>query len=262
VIDRFHLALWLQPHLVAIALCGARVVPVCFLCPLFGGQSAPTTVRLGLALALAGSVHLAGGVTAPVEAGTAWGLGGFALRELFFGATIGFVSALPFDAARMGGRFIDLFRGTSAEAALPSAGTRESATGDGLHQLLVALVSSGAVFPIALSALWRTFGLVKLGAYVPTESATMQVVGLASGALATALAIGAPIAGVALAADLALGIASRAAPQMRLNDVGVPLRILGGGALLWLAVGVMCERLLASAASIDGALYSVLRVAR
>jgi flagellar biosynthesis protein FliR len=262
VIDRFHLALWLQPHLAAVALCAARVLPVCFLCPLFGGQAAPTTVRLGLALALAGSLHIAGGVVAPVDADSAWALGGLALRELFFGATIGLVSALPFDAARMGGRFIDLFRGTSAEAALPSAGTRESATGDGLQQLMVALAASGLVFPIILSALWRTFGVVKLGAYVPTEAATLQVVGLAGAALATALAIGAPIAGVTLAADLALGIASRAAPQMRLNDAGAPLRILGGGALLWLAIGIICERLLASAATTEGALNAVLGAAR
>jgi type III secretion protein T len=49
---------------------------------------------------------------------------------------------------------------------------------------------------------------------------------------------------------------------MRLNDAGAPLRILGGGALLWLAIGVICERLLASAASTEGALNAVLGAAR
>ena len=67
------------------------------------------------------------------------------MKELTYGTSVGLIAALPFDAARMGGRFIDLFRGTSAEASLPVAGTRESATGDGLYQLLVALVVTGGL---------------------------------------------------------------------------------------------------------------------
>jgi len=80
--------------------------------------------------------------------------------------------------------------------------------------------------------------------------------------VATGLAIGAPVAALALAVDLALGLASRAAPQMRLQEVGTPLKILGGGALLWLSVGLVCERLLGSVLATDGALHAVLEVAR
>jgi flagellar biosynthesis protein FliR len=162
----------------------------------------------------------------------------------------------------MGGRFIDLFRGTSAEASLPVAGSRESAAGDALYQLLVALVVTGGLFPIVLSGLLRGFGVVGLGAFVPSEAATLHVVTLAGGAMATGLAVGAPVAGAVLAVDCLMGMASRAAPQVNLQELGAPLRILGGGALLWLGVGVICERLLAGVMGLEGALLLLAELAR
>src|SRR5439155_10975845 len=127
--------------------------------------------------------------------------------------------SLPFDAARMGGKFVDLFRGSSAEAALPHAGSRESATGDGLYQLLVAMVATGTVMPLILKALFHSYAVVQLGAFVHTESAAMHVVTLAGVALSAGLAVGAPVAASAMAVDCIMGLASRAAPQMHLQDV-------------------------------------------
>jgi type III secretion protein T len=187
---------------------------------------------------------------------------GLAMRELLFGTTIGLISALPFDAARMGGRFTDLFRGSSAEAALPVAGTRESAAGDGLYQLLVALVVAGAGFPVVLGSLWHSFGAVRLGGYLPTETAVLEVAGLVGTALATGLAIGAPIAATVLAIDCTLGLASRFASQVNLQEVGAPLRILGGGAVLWLGIGVLCERLLAGVFASEGAIRALTEIAQ
>jgi flagellar biosynthetic protein FliR/type III secretion protein T len=244
----------LGPHIVSVALCASRLVPVAFLCPLLGGEAAPTTVKLSLVLSLSLFLHgVAGvGLAAPVESPVT--LVALVLKELAYGSSVGLIAALPFDAARMGGRFIDLFRGTSSEASLPFAGIRESATGDGLYQLLVVLAVTGGLFPVVLSGLLRGFEVVKLGAFVPSEAATLYVVMLAGSAMATGLAVGAPVAAAALTVDCLVGLASRAAPQMNLRELGVPLKILGGGALLWLGVGILCERLLSGVADLEGAL--------
>ena len=239
----------LGPHVVAVALCAARLVPIAFLCPLLGGQAAPTTVRLGLVLALSLFLHLEAGVQFSGTVETPVVMAALVVRELAYGVSVGLVSALPFDAARMGGRFIDLFRGTSAEASLPLAGSRESAAGD-------------ALFPVVLSALLRGFGVVRLGAFVPTEASALQVVVMVGGAMATGFAVGAPVAAASLAVDGFLGMASRAAAQVNLQESGAPLRILGGGALLWLGVGLLCERLLAGVASTEGALALLGEVSR
>jgi type III secretion protein T len=252
----------LGPSVVAVALCSARLMPVAFLCPLLGGQAAPTTVKLAVVLSLALFLHHVAGVALPVPVESPLQLAALAMKELTYGMSVGLVAALPFDAARMGGRFIDLFRGTSAEASLPVAGTRESATGDALYQLLIGLVVTGGLMPVVLSGLVRGFEWVRLGAYVPTEAAVMHVVGLAGGAMATGLAVGAPIAAVVMAVDCLVGMVSRAAPQVNLQEVGAPLRILAGGALLWLGVGILCERLLASFLSVESALFQLGEVAR
>jgi type III secretion protein T len=252
----------LRPDILVVALCSARLVPIAFLCPLLGGQATPVTVRLALVLGLALFLRLEAGVELVSPEVSSLELGALAAREVAYGTSVGLVAALPFDAARMGGRFIDLFRGTSAEASLPAAGSRESATGDGLYHLLVALVVSGGLFPLVISGVLRGFSAVPLGAFVPSESATLHVALLAGGAMATGLAVGAPVAAAVMAVDCFLGLASRVAPQLNLQEVGAPLRILGGGALLWLGTGVLCERLLAGVLSTEGALAVLGEVAR
>ncbi len=248
----------LAPHLVAVALCGARLLPVAFLCPMLGGTSAPTTVRLGVTLSLAVALHGAGGVAPVAPVTDAWAFSGLAVRELALGLAMGLVASLPFDAARIGGRLVDLFRGSSAEAALPVAGTREAASGDALYQLLVAMVAAGGAFPIVVGSLWRSFGVVRLGAYVPSEAGALQIASLVGTAMATGLAVGAPVAGAVMAVDCFLGLASRAAPQFPLTELGAPLRIVGGGAVLWLSVGLVSDRLLAGVLASEGTLRALL----
>jgi flagellar biosynthesis protein FliR len=250
------------PHVVVVALCGARLLPVAFLCPLWGGQATPTTVRLSVVLSLALFLHWEAGVSlsSPVE--TPALLAVYAVKELSYGTAVGLVAALPFDAARMGGRFIDLFRGTSAEASLPVTGSRESASGELLHQLLVCGVLSGGWMPLVLSGLARGFGWVPLGASVPSEEMGMQVAGLVGSAMATGFAVGAPVAAATMTVDCLLGTVSRAAPQMNLQDVGAPVRILAGGALLWWGVGLLCERLLTDFSSVEDTLSRLAQVAR
>jgi type III secretion protein T len=252
----------LRPDILVVALCSARLVPIAFLCPLLGGQATPVTVRLALVLGLALFLRLEAGVALVSPEVSPWELGALAAREVAYGTSVGLIAALPFDAARMGGRFIDLLRGTSAEASLPVAGSRESATGDGLYHLLVALVVSGGLFPLVLSGLLRGFAAVPLGAFLPSEGAALHVVLLAGGAMATGLAVGAPVAAAVLAVDCFLGLASRVAPQLNLQEAGAPLKVLGGGALLWLGAGVLCERLLAGVLSTEGALAALGEVAR
>lgn len=232
----------LQPHVVAVALVASRLLPVAFLCPLFGGTHAPTHVKLGIVLALSLFIHGAGGVQGPAI-GDVFTFAGLAAQEILFGMSLGLVAALPFDAARIGGRFIDLFRGSSAEAALPMAGSKEAATGDALYHLLLALGSAGVVLPMMLGALTKSYALVGAGGFHHTEDVALHLAGMVGAAFATGFAIGAPIAALQLAIDACLGLASRASPSMNLQETGAPLRILGGGAVVWLMIGVIAARL-------------------
>lgn len=248
-----------EPHVVSVAIISTRLLPIAFLCPVFGGQLTPTTVKLGLVLSLAIFAHVAGGISA--QAGSTLELAGLAFRELTVGTVIGVLASLPFDAARIGGRFIDTFRGSSAEAALPLTGSREAAAGDLLYQTLVACVAT-ATLPFVLSAITRSFVLAPVGSFQHTEAGALTVVGLVGSAFGTGLALGAPIAGVSLLVDALVGFASRAVPNMNLQDVGSPLRILAGGAVLWLTFGALIDRLLDEVARNTDGLRTVLELGR
>ena len=83
--SNLDLAAWkplLAPHVVSVALCGARLIPVALLCPLLGGISAPTSVRLGVALSFGLAVHFAGGLTVGAVPHSAWVMAGWMLKEL------------------------------------------------------------------------------------------------------------------------------------------------------------------------------------
>lgn len=244
----------LGPHVLAMALISSRLMPVVFLCPLFGGAAAPMHVKLGVVLALSAFVHLACGIEAPPGITEAIDYVGLAVKEIILGMTMGLVASLPFDAARMGGRFIDTFRGSSAEAALPFAGSKEAATGDAIYHLLLALSASGLTMPLWLSTLVRSFSWVSLGLFSHHEAVALQVVTLTGTAFATGLAVSAPIAALCLVIDALVGLAARAAPSMNLSELGLPLRILGGGAVIWLSVGLIAERFVSFSDGMTGAL--------
>jgi flagellar biosynthesis protein FliR len=231
-----------RPELLAWAIASMRVLPLSLLCPVLGGRLVPAPVRLAVAGTLGLALRpLAGGAPpGALEALVRCG------REAAVGLVVGIGAALPFDAARIGGRLIDLVRGTSAEAALPVAGHHESATGDVLHQLLVSLALAGGALPVLVHALARSYVLVPAGST------------LAGVALATGLAVAAPVVALSWATDAAVGIVLRAAPGLPANELATPVRILGGGTVLWLSLGLVSERMLRWVLSPGGWLLEVL----
>lgn len=228
-----------RPELLAWAIASMRVLPVTLLCPMLGGQLVPAPVRL----VVAGTLGLA---LRPLACGTPVGVFEVFVRcgrEAAVGLLVGMAAALPFDGARMGGRLIDLVRGTSAEAALPVAGHRESATGDLLHQLLVSLALAGGALPVLVRALARSYALVPAGNAL-AGNGPLSVARLVCVALATGLAVAAPVVALSWATDAAVGIALRAAPGLPATELTTPVRILGGGTVLWLSLGLVADRML------------------
>ncbi len=249
-----------RPHVLPVALLLARFVPSAFLTPMLGGQVAPAPARLALCLAFALHAHLGGDVWAdPALGADLMSAVAAAARELFAGTAIAVIASLPFDAARMGGRFLDTFRGANAEASLPATGSREAATGDFLHQLLTALVFAGPLYRVLATSLITSVQAAPLGLSAPFDTQPLlELVLLRAGAaLATGLAIGAPAAAVSMLVDLALGVLARVAPSMALKELGAPAKLLAGGAAILFALGTISGRLLTeisqAAATVDRA---------
>lgn len=235
-----------RPELLAWGLASMRVLPVTLLCPVIGGQLVPAPVRL----AVAGALGLALRPLAGVVPGPSLEVLGRCAREAAVGLLVGMGAALPFDAARIGGRLVDLVRGTSAEAALPGVGHREAATGDLLHQLLLSLALAAGALPVLVRAVARSYALVPLGGEL-ADAGALAIARLVGVALATGLAVAAPVVALSWGTDAAVGLTLRAAPGLAATELATPVRILGGGTVLWLSLGLVAERLLGFALSAE-----------
>ncbi len=229
------------PSLWNVALCALRLAPITYLCPILGGVALPGTVRLGCVLSLALALSLSG-AQSDVVLGSASVLAQAAVRELLAGVAIGWISSLPFEGARMGGKLADLFRGTSAEAALPGAGSSDSASAEGFYRLAVALAASGLAFPQIVAVLWRSYRWIPIGGFEAGSSATLNLPELATAMVTTGLAVSAPVLAVTLGIEALIALVSRVAPGIPLIEASAPTRILGGGAVLWLGLGLIAQR--------------------
>ena len=235
-----------RPELLAWGLASMRVLPVPLLGPGLGGPLVPAPVRL----AVAGALGLALRPLAGVVPGPSLEVLGRCAREAAVGLLVGMGAALPFDAARIGGRLVDLVRGTSAEAALPGVGHREAVTGDLLYQLLVSLALAAGALPVLVRAVARSYALVPLGGGL-ADAGALAIARLVGVALATGLAVAAPVVALSWATDAAVGLTLRAAPGLAATELATPVRILGGATVLWLSLGLVAERLLGFALSAE-----------
>lgn len=194
--------------------------------PVLGARSVTPRARLTLALALA--VILAAVIPSPpvMAAFSAdWWLA--ALQQVVVGLAVGFVFLLAFEAVSLGAEAISATAGLSfAQLTDPVRGTQSGVLSgfmsviailvflamDGHLQLVDALATSFTLFPVggelpgaAQFDLWLRFSAI-----------------IFTGAAQVAL----PVLTALLAANLALGLVSRAAPALNLFAIGFPATLL------------------------------------
>jgi type III secretory pathway component EscT len=234
----------LTPPLAAAALHALRLLPVAMLSPLLGGPLVPPICRFALAFALGAAASAATGAPAPALAAAP--LATAAARELALGSALAFVATLPFEAARAGGRLADTLRGaTLAELHVAPLRQRETALGDLFAQATVALAATAGGDRLVLAALLRSFGAVPAGAAFHA-GATLDAALRAAGELvASALCVGAPAAVGVLAADVAVALAARLAPQLPVESAAAPARAGLGVLAIAIAASAVAGRLTA-----------------
>ena len=229
--------------ILAVALGAARATPVVWLVAPLGGARLPATVRTGFALLLAvlAAPILAASWAASPEAAALGDVSAMRLallfaREVFVGLCLGFVASAAFRAAEVAGRLADTLRGANiAEVLVPTADERSSPLG-ALYVLLATVVflQIGGVARL-IDALLRSYQALPIGGGLTAGStrAAVWVVAVASVKLiASGVGLAAPVIVALWLTDLALGLIARAAPQVQVYFLGLPLKGL-------LAIGVV-----------------------
>ncbi|MFN8557180.1 MAG: flagellar biosynthetic protein FliR [Dehalococcoidia bacterium] len=215
------------------ALVLARVSGLTIVAPIFGARQAPAQSKIGLAV----MVSL---ILTPLEIGRAAAIppGAVAIgllvgRETLVGLAVGFAISLIFTGIQLGSRLIGIQIGFGLGGVInPESGADSSAI-DGFYSVLATLIFLTANgHHGVLAALVRTFDLAPLAAAEAPAVNPIQVMALVQSVFMIAIRIALPVIGAMLVADVAIGVAGRAAPQMQIMGSELPLKIVVGLAFL------------------------------
>ena len=194
------------------------------LVPPFGTRAIPAPVKIGLAGALALPVAHTVALQVPSLDEPAPLIGAVAM-QVAIGLSLGFVVFLIFSAVQSAGELIDVFGGFTVAPAYDPMSNAQSSTFGRFYNLVATtllFVINGHV--LLVKGFLTSFQSV---------SAAPTLHDLSSGLIAdlgmfflAAIEIAAPLLAALFLAEVALGLLSKAAPQMNIFMVGFPVKIL------------------------------------
>lgn len=214
-----------------------RILALVAVAPIFGSSSIPIRVKLGLAITLTILVMPTIEKSLPhIELSTGIGLI-VLLQQLLIGITIGFVMRVVFAAVEMAGELIGLQMGLGFAIFFdPQNSGQIDIIGRflGVIASLAFLAMDGHLIMISLiSQSFNTFPVSSEGF---GSAIFITLVNWGSEIFKSGLLLSLPVLAALLITNLALGILTRAAPQLNIFAVGFPLTLSVG--LLVLALSL------------------------
>jgi flagellar biosynthetic protein FliR len=225
----------LQADALLFGLMLVRVSAMFASAPVIGSNAVPVRVRVGLAVVVTlSSVAMVAG-DGPRVPDDVWGYAALAVKELVIGVAIGLVAQMLFAAVQMAGSFIDTTTGFAmAQMIDPVNNGNVTVLGRAYSLIATTLWVAMGGHLLLMQGIVASFVLLP-----PTEQPNLAAVveGVmmrADDLFIISLQIAAPLMAALVITDVALGIMSRAAPQMNVFMVGMPLKV--GVALLGTAL--------------------------
>lgn len=209
----------------------SRILGLIAAAPVFGHTRVPITVKLALGLALAV-------VIAPVvparEAVQPASMAGLLIlgQEMLIGVGMGFVMRIVFGAVEMAGEISSMTMGLGFATFFdPNSQGRSSAIAQFLSLVATLLFLTVNGHLVLLEALAESFFTAPVSA-LPMGAAGMKYVADWGAKIFSAgVQLSLPIVAALLITNVALGILTRAAPQLNLFGIGFPIT-LGAGLLV------------------------------
>lgn len=235
----------LDAWLAAFMLPLARLLGLVSSAPLFGNRGIPTRIRLATGLAIAMAVLPALPPVPPLPADS-WLTLAILVQQALIGIAIGFLMRLFFAAVDVAGEMIGLQMGLSFAVFFnPQTGGQSSVVAEflGLMALLIFLSLDGHL--MLIKVLVASFEWLPVGAGTD-RSGWLVIVRYASVMFASGVLLALPLVAALLTTNIALGVLTRAAPQLNLFAVGFPVTLSVGMLVLFIslsAFGPMLQRL-------------------
>jgi flagellar biosynthetic protein FliR len=213
-----------QGMLVGFLLAMCRSLAWVLTCPPFGTRLVPNQAKLGLSVAFALSLapRLAD-QQVPLETGP---IAAAVILQIGAGLALGLLGMIVFSSVSAAGSLIDLFGGFSMAQILdPLSGVQNSIFGRFYQLLATVLLFAMDGHLLLVNGFLSSFDAL------PLTSLDMGTLGqaLTSGItlfFLSALEIAAPLLAALFMADVALGLLAKAAPEMNILLLGLPVKVL------------------------------------
>lgn len=246
------------------ALVAGRIAPIVMLVPYLGGKAVPQTVKMGLILALTVLVYPAVWSTGAADAlpQDTFAIFTLILKELMIGFTFGFVASLVFESTRVAGQIIDNARGqTMATTLVPQLPERVSLTSNIFYQMTVVTFLLLGGHRIFLAGLVRSFGSIPPQSMPNVSVASLDlallILRLGADAITLGVVLAFPVTAAVLLTDMCLALVNKAAPQIRVFFLGMPLKAMLGILVFFLGLQVVVDRAVTEAMVATRALEGV-----
>jgi len=218
----------LDAWLAALMFPLARLFGLFASAPIFSNRGVSARVRLAIALGIGIALLPVMPPMPAVAPGSGIGLM-IMVQQMFIGVAIGFMLRLVFAAIDMAGSLIGMQMGLSFAIFFdPDAGGQTAVLSDfvGLVATLLFLAINGHLIMIDL--LVRSFEWLPVGTASFSADGWGYIARAGATVFATGLLLSLPVVAVLLVTNIALGILTRAAPQLNLFAIGFPLTLAMG----------------------------------
>lgn len=204
--------------------------------PLLGHRALPRRIKMGLALLL--TITVAPLVEAPPQVSftSAQGLV-MAAQQLFIGFALGFSMRVVLSSIEMSGHITGLTMGLGFAVFFDPQNSAQSpvlAQFIGIFAMLIFLAMNGHL--MVISALVQSFQILPISTAPLNPGGFKAFAEVGSQIFLVGLMLSLPMLAALLIANIAMGILTRAAPQLNLFAVGFPLTLSAGFVVLLMAL--------------------------
>jgi len=208
----------------AFVLALVRATAWLFTSPPFNTRMIPTTVKAGIAaaLALAAVPHIHNPAL-PTDTGAF--LAALVIQALV-GFTLGMFTMLLVNALQAAGQFVDIFAGFSLSTIYdPFSGAQSAVFGRFYQLVATTLLFTSNAYLILVNGFFRSFDVIPAGGLSMGTISEVLTKNMAQ-LLVAAIEVAGPILACLFLAELTLGLLARAAPNLNVFTLAFPLRVV------------------------------------
>ncbi len=220
-----------------------RISATLLVAPVFGARMVNVRARIGLGLLLALMIAPQVAQAPQIDPLSLAGIV-VAMRQVLIGIAMGLILQMVFSALTQSGEYIALSMGLGFASAIdPVGGVQVPMVSQFLTILatLIFLALNGHLVLIEL--LLRSFATLPVTADGLTSDDLWALIRFGSDMFAGAVLIALPAMASLLLVNLAMGVVTRAAPQLNIFAVGFPLTLLAGFVILILTLPGLSTRI-------------------